>query len=291
MLDQVCNAINILKPFGTCLILLLSSSLPLFLYWPILIYLFLPWPTLSYQIPPFQLAQTQGEAHGYEVKGGLQISLWNGNSIHKCSSHVHNSGPDSVRDKRMERPGPKPLQGALCSSQLEYSPLLSHTWSSQQPPEPPSARLCLVLCWIKEGLKMTEMCLAQSWRGASTAATKGQWQRWCLWATTGSESFSRCHVWYRSNPAVSLWLCFSLFTSQLVLPFICTKSWYFPGDAEGTEHSPQVSGRKWRFFPQVSLSNLLFLLTFLAFCISWLLPLIKVLFVLFAPNIFGCPVC
>lgn len=179
MLDQVCNAINILKQFGTCLILLLSSSLSLFLYWPILIYLFLPWPTLSYQIPPFQLAQTQGEAHGYEVKGGLQISLWNGNNIHKCSSHVHNSGPDSVRDKRMERSGPKPLQGALCSSQLEYSPLLSHTWSSQQPPEPPSARLCLVLCWIKEGLKMTEMCLAQSWRGASTAATKGQWQCWC----------------------------------------------------------------------------------------------------------------
>ena len=30
MLDQVYNAINILKPFGTCLILLLSSYFPIF---------------------------------------------------------------------------------------------------------------------------------------------------------------------------------------------------------------------------------------------------------------------
>lgn len=56
-------------------------------------------------------------------------------------------------------------------------------------------------------------------------------------------------------------------------------------------NSPQVSGRKWRFFPQVSLSNLHFLLTFLAFCTFWLLPRVQVLFVLFAANIFRCPVC
>ena len=64
MLDQVYNAINILKPFGTCLILLLSSYFPVFTD----IHLFLPWPMLSYQISPFKSA-TAGSVAGSRHTG------------------------------------------------------------------------------------------------------------------------------------------------------------------------------------------------------------------------------
>lgn len=77
MLDQVYNAINILKPFGTHLILLLSLYFSLFLYLLIFIYLFLPWPVLCYQISQVSInpqpTQWQVGVTLVQVKGGLDL--------------------------------------------------------------------------------------------------------------------------------------------------------------------------------------------------------------------------
>lgn len=276
MLDQVYTAINILKPFGMsdltavfifCHVpthLLITHWFCLGLYWAIqsLLSSQHEWTASletgrSTPVPSEWWARLRSKYH-YEIK--------------PSSIRVHYMLIilDWILWERMERFGPN----ALMWPEAHLNVQIRHFGD----------------CWMKEELRMTKPSWCSELRGLLwLQQQRGSDKCWCLYSQNREKGLQQpCMAQIQAS---CLQLCFSpsLFISQL---FSLSHAWkgYFPKRCWGhtTLITPKFLKGKWRFFPWVSLSNLLFLLLF---CIHQLLPLIKVLFFLFAPNIFGCPVC